>query len=220
MMTPESCFITDLQIREALLPFGLSPDDNQVHKIREYIALLLQWNRSLNLTSITTAIDVVGRHFGESMYIGKILPVDKCRLVDIGTGAGFPGLALKIAYPSLKVDLVESNKKKSVFLAEVIRSLELEDVDIYANRYEEMRPEAFSADVITCRAVGNFKGVLRWSSDALSDGGHLVLWVGAEDSTQIMQIAGWLWQPPHHLPESQRRLLLIGRPIPKMVMPQ
>jgi 16S rRNA (guanine527-N7)-methyltransferase len=220
MQSSDSQSLTDLRIREALVPFGIVPNDDQIHKIHEYVSLLLRWNRSVSLTSVTTSIEVVGRHFGESMYAGKILPVEKCRLVDIGTGAGFPGLALKISCPSLKVDLVESNKKKCAFLAEVVRALGLADVEIHATRYEEIRPGDISADVVTSRAVGDFKGLLRWSSASLVQRGHLVLWVGAEDSTRIMQAKGWAWQPPERLPESQRRFILIGRPIHQIIQSQ
>jgi 16S rRNA (guanine527-N7)-methyltransferase len=212
MKNHDSQSLSALQIREALLPFKINASDDQVWKIREYTALLLRWNRSVSLTSVTAPIDVVTRHFGESMVASKLLPVEKCRLVDIGTGAGFPGLALKISCPGLKLDLVESNNKKCAFLAEVVRALGLSEVDIHAKRYEDIRPRDIFADIVTCRAVGDFKGILRWSSAGLARRGHLVLWVGAEDSTKIMRTTGWIWQTPQRLPESQRRFLLVGHP--------
>ena len=206
--------LSDGQIVESLSPFEIVPSAEQMDKIREYTRLLLRWNQSLSLTSIIDPIEITGRHFGESMYICKILPVENCRLVDIGTGAGFPGLALKISCPGLKLDLVESNNKKCAFLAEVVRALGLSEVDIHAKRYEDIRPRDISADIVTCRAVGDFKGILRWSSAGLARRGKLVLWVGAEDSTKIMRTTGWIWQAPQRLPDSQRRFLLVGHPAP------
>ena len=211
MSTQISKPLTDSQIINALLPYEIYPNEGQIANIRDYIAVLLRWNRSVSLTSIIDPSEIVGRHFGESMYVSKILPVEKCRLVDIGTGAGFPGLALKILSPGVSVDLVESNGKKCAFLSEVIRVLGMDDVQVRAERYESIRPEDIRADVITSRAVGDFKSILRWSSAALSSEGHLVLWVGAEDSLHIMQKSDWTWQPPRRLPDSQRRFILIGR---------
>ena len=153
------------------------------------MALLLKWNRSVSLTSITDPVEIVGRHFGESMFASGLLPVENCRLADVGTGAGFPGLALKIACPSLHVTLIESNKKKCAFLSEVVRTLEFSDVEIRPERFEEIRPETVLANLITCRAVGEFKQLLRWSTSALVRRGHLLLWVGAEDSTRIARTA-------------------------------
>jgi 16S rRNA (guanine527-N7)-methyltransferase len=213
MPTPAPIEIGARQIREALAPFAISPTEDQISKIREYLLLLLRWNRSVSLTSITDPVEIVGRHFGESIYASKLLPVENCRLVDIGTGAGFPGLALKISCPGIPLTLIESNKKKCTFLSEVVRTLEFGDVEIRAERYEEIRPETVLANLITCRAVGDFKQLLRWSAKALLRRGHLVLWVGAEDSTRIARTPAWTWQPAVRIPDSQRRYILIGRPI-------
>jgi len=213
MPRPPHLEISDRQISDALFPFNISPSDGQIHMIREYTSLLLKWNRSMSLTAITDPIEIVGRHFGESMYASKVLPIEKCRLVDIGTGAGFPGLAIKIASPDTKITLIESNKKKCAFLNEVVRSLKFSEVEIRCDRLEQIRPESILANIITCRAVGEFKQLLRWSTGALVRRGHLVLWVGAEDSTRIVGTKGWTWQPAVHIPDSQRRFILIGRPI-------
>ena len=213
MSAPTEFKISDLQISDALLPFGISPSDDQIHMIREYTSLLLKWNRAISLTAITDPFEIVRRHFGECMYASKILPIENCRLVDIGTGAGFPGLAIKIACPDTRVTLIESNKKKCAFLNEVVRSLKFADVEIRCDRFEQIRPESILADVITSRAVGEFKQLLRWSTGALVRRGHLVLWVGVEDSTRIASTQGWTWQPAVHIPDSQRRFILIGRPI-------
>ncbi len=213
MPAPAPIVIGDRQICEALSPFAVSPNEDQIAKIREYTALLLKWNRSVSLTSITDPSEIVRRHFGESMYASKLLPVENCRLVDIGTGAGFPGLALKIACPTIHLALIESNKKKCAFLAEVVRRLEFSDVEIRPERFEQMRPEAVLANIITSRAVGEFKPIIRWSTSALAHRGHLMLWVGAEDSTRISANVGWTWQPAVRIPDSQRRFILIGRPI-------
>jgi 16S rRNA (guanine527-N7)-methyltransferase len=213
MPAPARIEIGDLQIRETLSPFGISPTQDQAEKIRKYLALLLKWNRTISLTSITDPVEILGRHFGESMYVSNLLPVENCRLADVGTGAGFPGLALKIACPGIHLILIESNNKKCVFLSEVVRRLGLADVEIRTERFEQIRPENLHANIITSRAVGEFKQLLRWSTTALARRGHLVLWVGAEDSTKIARNPAWTWQPAVRIPDSQRRFILIGRPI-------
>jgi 16S rRNA (guanine527-N7)-methyltransferase len=220
MPAPAPTEIGIRQIREGLSPFAIAPTEDQVSKIREYMVLLLKWNRSVSLTSVTDPIDIVGRHFGESMYASKLLPVENCRLVDIGTGAGFPGLALKITCPGIQLTLIESNKKKCAFLSEVVRTLGFNDVEIRPERFEEIRPETVPANIITCRAVGEFKKLLRWSANALVRRGHLLLWVGAEDATRIARTPDWTWQPAARIPDSQRRFILIGRLIAESSRPR
>ncbi len=212
MSSPLPFGISDEQIREALSAFAISVNEEQITKIRNYILLLQKWNQSIGLTSITDPVEIVARHFGESMYASKLLPVENCRLADVGTGAGFPGAAIKIACPRIHLKLIESNNKKCAFLSEVVRNLSFNDVEILHERFEEIRPKLISANIITSRAVGEFKQLLRWAANALARRGHLILWVGAEDCTRIVRTPGWTWQPAAHIPDSQRRFILIGRP--------
>ena len=207
--------LTDELIVSTLLPFQIQLSAGQIAKIQEYIRLLLKWNHSVNLTSVVDPAEILARHFGESMFICSLIPVEKCRLADIGSGAGFPGLALKIACPGLRLTLIESNKKKCAFLSEVVRALELENVEVMPIRFGEARFAPDFAEVITARAVGGFSDILRWAKTALPRRGHVILWLGGEDSTRVSSTPGWIWKPAVKIPESQRRFVLIGRPSPE-----
>jgi len=187
----------------------------QIAKIQEYIRLLLKWNQTVSLTSVMDPAEILSRHFGESMFICCLMPVENCRLADLGSGAGFPGLALKIACPGLRLTLIESNKKKCVFLSEVVRALELDNVEVMPIRFEEVRISPDFAEVVTARAVGGFPDILRWAKAALARRGHVILWLGREDSTKVSSTPGWIWKPAVKIPESQRRFVLIGRPRPE-----
>src|SRR6266699_6583730 len=138
---PSKCqySLTDDQVLSTLTPFGIRLSTDQIAKIQEYIQLLLKWNQSVSLTSIVDPVEILARHFGESMFASCLIPVGNCRLADLGSGAGFPGLPLKIACPNLHVILIESNKKKCAFLSEIVRSLELKDVEILPIRFDETR---------------------------------------------------------------------------------
>jgi 16S rRNA (guanine527-N7)-methyltransferase len=202
-----------LQIREHLATFGITPTEEQTIRVRDYLRTLLAWNRSVNLTAITDPVEIVERHFGESMYASNLLPVENCRLADVGSGAGFPGLPMKIAVPSIQLILIESNKKKCAFLAETVRVLGFTGVEILPERFEDIRPTGIQASIVASRAVGGSKELVRWSAAALEPRGHLVLWVGADDSTRIARTKSWTWQPPTRIPQSQGRFILIGRPL-------
>jgi len=206
--------VTEDQVRSTVLPFQVSLTNDQISKIREYLRLLLKWNQSLSLTSVVDPVEILARHFGESMFVSSLIPVKNCRLADLGAGGGFPGLALKIACANLRLILIESNKKKCAFLSEVVRSLELKDVQVLPLRFEETRVPADFADIITARALGRFPDILRWAKGALARRGHAILWLGAEDTTKVSATPGWIWQPAVKIPESQRRYVLIGRPNP------
>jgi 16S rRNA (guanine527-N7)-methyltransferase len=207
--------LTDELIVSTLSPFQIRVSAGQILKIQEYIQLLLKWNQSVSLTSVVDPVEILARHFGESMFICDLLPLEKCRLADIGSGAGFPGLALKIACPELRLTLIESNKKKCAFLSEVVRALDLENVEVMPIRFEEARVGPDFAEVVTARAVGGFSDILRWAKAALARRGHVILWLGGEDSTKVSSTPAWIWKPAVKIPESQRRFVLIGRPRPE-----
>ena len=116
--------LSDETIRRGLGAFEVQPTDEQILCIHKYMRLLLQWNEKLNLTAIRDPLEILHRHFCESMFAAIAVPTNSGRLADIGSGAGFPGLPLKILRPELELFLVESNIKKGTFLAEVIRDLE------------------------------------------------------------------------------------------------
>jgi 16S rRNA (guanine527-N7)-methyltransferase len=203
--------LSKTQVTVALAPYGIQPSGEQIEKILAYVRLLLKWNRFMSLTAITNPVEIVGRHFGESMFAASAITVENCRLADVGSGAGFPGLALKIIRPALHLSLIESNTKKSTFLSEVVRTLNLSNVEVMTTRFEDIRPMDGFANFITSRALGGFPDLLRWSKTTLTKRGHVVLWVGGEDVTRITNTQGWLWNPPRRIPESQRRFLLMGR---------
>src|SRR5271155_6145998 len=110
-------------IHRALAEFHLSANEPQVLQIQQYVGLLLKWNEAVNLTAIRDPLEILYRHFCESMFAASVVTLDKGRLADVGSGGGFPGLPLKILRPELEVFLVESNVRKATFLAEVVRDL-------------------------------------------------------------------------------------------------
>jgi 16S rRNA (guanine527-N7)-methyltransferase len=174
--------------------------------------LLLRWNQKISLTSITDPGEILQRHFAESMFAARAIPIIRGRLVDVGSGAGFPGLALKLVAPELEVVLIEPSMKKSVFLAEVVRALGLAGVRIVSKRIEELSGLEESADFVTCRAVRPGRRLLAWTRDALAEDGKFVLWVGMEDAAALRKESQWSWQAPIAVPQSTGRVLLAGKP--------
>jgi len=197
-------------IRRALTEFSLPAYDDQVLQIQQYIKILLTWNEKVNLTAIRDPLEILHRHFCESMYAAEALPFEKGRLADVGSGGGFPGLALKIIRPGLQVFLVESNIKKVTFLAEVIRELGLTGAQVLARRYEELGEEIAPLDYVCSRALGEFPSFLEWAKSEQTAARQVVLWIGARDLPEIQKINTWEWQEPIPVPHSLRRLLLVG----------
>src|SRR6202521_2024604 len=140
--------LSEQTIRNALKEFGLEVSDVQVSQIQQYMKILLTWNEKLNLTAIRDPLDIMYRHFCESMHAGGSVPMAKGRLADVASGAGSPGLPLKILRPNLHVFLIESNVKKATFLAEVIRGLGLADTRVLVSRYEELGEEIAPVDIV------------------------------------------------------------------------
>ena len=203
-------------IRRALGEFKLPAYDDQVLQIQQYIKILLMWNERVNLTAIRDPLEILYRHFCESMYAAVAVPLEKGRLADVGSGGGFPGLALKIIRPNLDVFLVESNIKKVTFLAEVIRELGLRGAQVLARRYEELGEEMAPLDYVSSRALGEFPAFLAWAKSELIAAKQVILWIGARDLLGIQQIHSWDWREPIDVPHSLRRLLLVGTKKPSI----
>src|SRR5258707_6124752 len=197
-------------IRRALGEFKLPAYDDQVLQIQQYIGILLAWNEKINLTAIRDPLEILYRHFCESMYAAEIIPERGGRLADVGSGGGFPGLPLKIIRPDLRVFLVESNLKKATFLAEVIRELGLNDTQVLVRRYEELHEEIAPLDYVCSRALGEFPGFLEWAGSSQTGAKQVILWIGARDLPEIQKIGGWGWQGALFLPPFPRGLLLVG----------
>ncbi len=199
-------------VRAALEPYGVALTDAQIDAVQSYTGLLLLWNQKVGLTSITDPREILERHFGESMFAAGVVPIHHGRLADVGSGAGFPGLAIKLLCPELHVLLIEANAKKAAFLAEVKRSLQLTGVEIVRSRLEELRIRSPYADFVSARALGSFHRLLRWSRGALAPNGRILLWLGADDAMKISMSSGWTWREPIPIPGSRRRVLLVGAP--------
>jgi 16S rRNA (guanine527-N7)-methyltransferase len=201
-------------IRRALGEFKLPAYDDQVLQIQQYMGMLLAWNEKINLTAIRDPLEILYRHFCESMYAAQAIPVERGRLADVGSGAGFPGLPLKIIRPELRVFVVESSIKKVTFLAEVTRELGLKDVQVLARRYEELGEEVAPLDYVCSRALGEFPSFLDWAKSEQIGAKQVILWIGARDLPEIQKIRTWHWNEPIQVPHSLRRLLLVGTKIP------
>jgi len=210
MPTPSPATLSADTIRRALGEFQIAVSDSQVLQIQQYTRILLAWNEKINLTSIRDPLEILNRHFCECMYAASTAPVEHGRLADVGSGAGFPGLPLKIIRPELQVFLIESNVKKATFLAEVIRDLGLAGARVLVSRYEELAEEVAPLDFVCSRALGEFGPFLEWAHSEKVAAKQVILWIGARDLPEIQKIQSWEWREPIPVPHSLRRLLLVG----------
>ena len=154
-------------------------DARRRHQLLTYLRELQRWNRTLSLTSITDEASIIRKHFlGSLDFLHAFTPLPALPLLDVGTGAGFPGIPLKLWHPELAVDLVESSQRKQAFLQHVCRALSLADVRCLVTRVEDLaKDQDMQAHygVIVSRGVG---GLRRWLPSALAllqSGGRLVL---------------------------------------------
>jgi 16S rRNA (guanine527-N7)-methyltransferase len=205
------------RIAELLQPF-LGPDDgqrltaNDLLNISTYIDILTRWNAHINLTAIREPEEIVTRHFGESLFAARHLFPRRSSaesLIDIGSGAGFPGLPIKIWALDLQVTLIESNHKKATFLRETARTLTLTNINVFPGRAEDY--PTTPANVVTLRAVEHFEKTIPIATRLVAPGGRLALLISQAQLPRAHKLTpGFVWQAPLPIPMSSSRILAIG----------
>lgn len=157
---------------------GLSLNDQQVEQFLNYESLLVYWNEKINLTAITESSEIYSKHFADSLTCflsDKIF--HGCKIIDVGTGAGFPGIPLKIYDPSIKLTLLDSLNKRINFLKEVTEKLELEEVTFLHGRAEDFgQDDEFREqfDVVVSRAVADLSVLLEFCIPFIKVGGYFI----------------------------------------------
>lgn len=181
------------QFEKDLKELGVSLSEEQIGQFLTYYEMLVEWNEFMNLTAITEYGDVLKKHFVDSVSLIKAYDVSKnVSLIDIGTGAGFPGLALKIAYPNLQVTLLDSLNKRIKFLDEVIAKLGLTGIDTIHGRAEDFaKPDKLREkyDLCVSRAVANMSTLSEFCLPFVKVGGQFISYK-SEKITEEMETAG------------------------------
>ena len=163
----------------ALKDLNISLTEDQINKLDKFYNLLIEWNEKINLTRITEEKEVYLKHFYDSLTISKVIDLSiKETLCDVGTGAGFPGIVLKIVYPNLKITLVDSLLKRVNYLNSIINDLELSDIKAIHSRGEDFK-EKF--DVVTARAVANIEKLLNFTMHLVKKDGVFIAMKGNID---------------------------------------
>ncbi len=206
------------QIAELLAPFTGRADLSPwvLSQLDSHLDLLLRWNARMNLTAVRDPEHIVTRHFGESLFAARILlgnDIDcseGCAVADLGSGAGFPGIPIKLYAPEIRLTLIESQGKKATFLREVIRTLGLQGTQVFCGRAEQWGE---TADFVTLRAVEQFQRSLPIAAQLVGGKGKLCLLLGARQVPIAQQAVGasWEWQEPETVPQSDQRVVLVGR---------
>lgn len=205
--------LSSTEIAQELADYQVVLPEPALSQLSSYLELLLRWNRRINLIGLRQPQAIVRQLFGESLYLSRVLEL-RGWLVDIGSGAGFPGLALKLVAPELRVTLVESRRKKCAFLREVVRECAFSGVDVVAERFEDWVARLTSdkrADITTTRAVEVSKSLLLFIVSLLAPGGKAVFLTTEALSHRLRQECPALfWQVPQSVPGSSRSVILVG----------
>ena len=177
--------------KELMCSYGREIDiefnDKQLSQFYEYMNLLLEWNEKINLTAITEPEEVILKHFIDSLTINKYIKENKT-LADVGTGAGFPGIPLRIYRPDLNVTLVDSLNKRINFLNEVISKLELKDISTVHSRIEDFGKDKKyreNFDYVTARALANLTTLSEYLIPISKVGGKCICMKGNDVKEEI-----------------------------------
>lgn len=176
--------------RKDLQCMGISLTEQQIGQFIRYYELLVEWNQKINLTAITEYDEVMKKHFVDSLSLVKVYDTEReAFLIDVGTGAGFPGLALKIAFPNLKVTLLDSLHKRIQFLNTVIEELGLEEVETIHGRAEDYaRPGKLREyyDLCVSRAVANMATLTEYCMPFVKKGGVFIAYKAEKASAECI----------------------------------
>ena len=161
---------------EALKEINIEITEKQLKQLDQFYHLMLEWNEKINLTRITEEKEVYLKHFYDSLTLNKVVDLKSQKtLCDVGTGAGFPGIVLKIVFPNLKVTLIDSLQKRVNYLNEVIKVLQLKDIETIHSRGEDFKGQF---DVVTSRAVANIEKLVDYTMHLVSKNGIFVAMKG------------------------------------------
>ncbi len=165
--------------------------DDQKSQFDLYYELLIEWNRVMNLTGITDYDEVNLKHFTDSLTISRIIDIAQINtLIDVGTGAGFPGIPIKIAFPHIKVYLLDSLNKRIKFLNEVIKKLGLKNIYAFHGRAEDFakdRQYREKFDVCVSRAVANLSTLSEYCIPFVKTGGYFVSYKGGDSDEEVVR---------------------------------
>ena len=177
---------------EALKEINIEITEKQLKQLDQFYHLMLEWNEKINLTRITEETEVYLKHFYDSLTITKVVDLkEKRTLCDVGTGAGFPGIVLKIVFPNLKVTLIDSLQKRVNYLNEIIKVLQLTDIEAIHSRGEDYKGQY---DVVTSRAVANIEKLVNYTMHLVSKDGVFVAMKGNIEEELTTSVANKLKQ--------------------------
>lgn len=159
---------------------GIELDENKLNKLEKFYEILIRENEVMNLTRITEKEEVYLKHFYDSLTLVKVIDLNKdLTLCDVGTGAGFPGIVLKIVFPNLKVTLIDALQKRVNYLNRIVEELELKDIIAYHKRSEDFAKENREMfDIVTARAVANLKVLAELTIPLVKVGGFFIAMKG------------------------------------------
>ena len=174
------------EFSEELNKLGIVLTKEQEMKLEKFYNLLIEWNQKINLTRIVGKEEVYLKHFYDSLTIVKAINLTKIEtLCDVGTGAGFPGIVLKIVYPNLKITLVDSLLKRVNYLNSIINELELDNIKAIHTRGEDLK-ETF--DIVTARAVANIEKLLTYTMHLVNKNGLFIAMKGNIDEELTTEV--------------------------------
>jgi 16S rRNA (guanine527-N7)-methyltransferase len=201
-------------ISQLLQPF-ITLDETRLRTISKYIDLLLKWNARVNLTAVRAPEEMVRRHFGESFFAADYVMSRRAveSVIDLGSGAGFPGVPFAMLAPGVQVTLIESNQKKATFLRELIFLLELKNVKVFSDRAEQYGQ---SAGLVTMRAVEKFDQALSLALRLAEPGGQIALMIGSSQELEARKLVQVEWGEPVAVPGGHSRVLLVGTKMVKV----
>ncbi len=174
-------------LKRGLRDLGYELETELLNTFMTYLTELKKWNKAYNLTGIKKDEDIITKHFLDSLLYMKVMPGGALKVADIGSGAGFPGIPIKIIRPEVEMYLIESSVKKSIFLRHIVKLLKIKNVEVMEERVENIK-ESLCVDVAMTRALFSIEDFIKKASHIVKEGGILIHSKGPKVKEELQKL--------------------------------